>query len=522
MICDAACRKRLRWWPLGMLVTVVALAILVIRSRDGLSGQDRVIYTAAVIGSGVVLLWLWMLLLSPLSRKKRLWTAALALLALLGVGVLYRIEGVTGDLVPVLVPRWSLEGSGEPRHAGEEGSTPSQVIDLTTSSERDYPQFLGPARDAVVRGIRLERDWNQRPPRLLWRRAVGAGWSSFAVVNGYAVTQEQHGEEERVVCYAVESGKEIWTRADRARFYEILGGEGPRATPTIAGGRVYSLGATGILNCLDGATGRLRWQKNILEDNQAGMNTWGTSGSPLVVGELVVVSAGGRDGRSLVAYHTMTGEGVWSGGDDRSGYSSPFVTELAGRRQIVIFNDSSVAAHDLSGGELLWTYPWPEEFQNICQPLRAGKDRLLISSGYGVGCALLQVQAGDDGRLSARPLWKNRNLKSKFANAVARDGFAYGFDDGIFVCLDLTSGERRWKGGRYGHGQVLLAGDLLLIQAENGAVVLVEPTPKAHRELARLEAIAGKTWNHPALAGSHLLVRNHHEAACYELPLLGL
>jgi outer membrane protein assembly factor BamB len=242
------------------------------------------------------------------------------------------------------------------------------------------------------------------------------------------------------------------------------------------------------------------------------------SGSPLVIDHMVVVNAGGPNDRSLVAYDATTGEFVWGGGNAGADYSSPLPATLAGVRQILIFN-SRVAAHDVASGKVLWEYPWPGGHPHIAVPVILPEDRVLISSGYGTGSELLQIKMDADGKWSASRVWKSIRLKAKFTNVVYRDGFIYGLDDGILVCLDASDGSLKWKEGRYGHGQVILSGALLLVTDEGGDMVLVEPVPQEHRELTRFTALHGKTWNPPALAGEYLVVRNDKEAACYRLPI---
>jgi outer membrane protein assembly factor BamB len=383
----------------------------------------------------------------------------------------------------------------------------------------DYPQFLGPRRDGTLPDLHLARDFAGHPPRRLWRQRIGAGWSAFAVAGRLAVTQEQRGNEEHVVAYDLATGKPQWSHRDEARYETVIAGVGPRATPTIVDGRVYAMGGTGILNALDLTTGRRLWTHQVVEEAGAKLPDWGKSCSPLVTGGRVIVSAGGADGRSLVAYDAATGAPAWSGGNDRSSYASPVLATIAGRPQILMFNQGSVAAHDPETGAVLWEQAFPSEQPNVAQPVPLPGDRVLLSAGYGIGAKLYRVATKDDGGFESRFVWESPRLKSKFANMVVHGGFVFGLDDGVLTCLDPESGERRWKGGRYGHGQILLVGDLLLVQTEEGEVALVEAVPESHREIARFRILDGKTWNTPALAGSVLLVRNDQEAAAYELAL---
>ncbi len=382
----------------------------------------------------------------------------------------------------------------------------------------DFPCFRGHHGMASIERVRLARDWSSRPPRLVWRMRVGGGSSGFAVSGARAFTQEQRGNQETIVCYELTTGHECWSHADAACFRSAMGGDGPRATPTAADGYVYSLGASGILNCLDAATGRHCWSVDVLSDNGASNLFHGLSGSPLIVDAAVVVSVGGAHGRSLAAYDRLTGKRLFRGGDDPAAYGSPLLSSFAGRRQVVVFNRPGLAAHDPETGDVLWTFPWSNSQDTNCsQPLPVGGDRILVSTGYGKGCALVAVRSVN-GRWTAEALWTSRGLKCKFSSPVIGGGFVYGLDDGVLACIDLADGRRCWRAGRYGHGQLLLVGDLLLIQAESGEVVLVAVNPEMHRELGRFAALDGKTWNYPALAGGWLVVRNDHEAACYELP----
>jgi outer membrane protein assembly factor BamB len=427
----------------------------------------------------------------------------------------------SGDLFPAVVFRWEPTGD-DILEAHRRRTGPSANTDPGVEGPADFPEYRGRKRDGVAHGPPLARDWQAHPPRQRWRQPCGGGYSAFAVAGNLAVTIEQRRDYEVVVCYDAQSGKERWIYQPEqpARFYEPLGGEGPRATPTIAGRDVYSLGAQGHLACLDLHTGQRKWAADILagNDNLA----WGMSGSPLVYDNVVVVNPGVQRstaaGKALVAFDCKTGAVVWTAGNHKAGYSSPMLAELCGQKLILLFDGEGIAGHDAATGRELWRFPWSTQQDiHVAQPLVLPGDRVLISSGYGVGCALLQLSRTDE-HWQVEPIWKNRKLRCKFTSPVLHNGFVYGLDEGILVCLDPASGEQRWKEGRYGHGQLLVAGDLLVIQAESGQLVLVEATPEAFRELARFQAIDGrKTWNNPALANGHVYLRNHQEMACYDL-----
>jgi outer membrane protein assembly factor BamB len=473
-------------------------------------------------------LWVWWLAWM-FYRPRSLLVQAGILILLLGCAAAFpltvRVKGMMGS--NIINFAWRVDQTEEElarRLARESAVATGATADLAHPTERDYPQFLGPARSGIVSNARLARDWSQTPLKQLWRRPIGGGWSSFAVVGDYAITEEQRESQECVVCYRLTDGALVWIHSDPVYFGSSLGGPGPRATPTIAGGRVYAVGATGILNCLDGVTGKPVWSVNILDDNNAENISHGICGSPLVMDKEVIVSPTGTNGICLAAYDRYTGSRLWQGGQEQASYSSPMLAKLDGIPQILLHSSQGVAGYDPKTGRRLWGFPWTNSESVICSqpiPHAGGTDRVLACIGYGKGSTAVQIhhsQKGDDA-WECQPIWESRSMKAKFMSPVFYQGSVFGLDDGILACLDPTNGKQRWKGGRYGHGQVVLAGDLLIVQAEDGTVALVEPDPKSHRELSRVEALSGKTWNNPAIAGKYLLVRNDHEAACFELPL---
>ena len=507
--------RPVRWWPAVAIAILATVGLIWVWNFFGVQRQSRVLATVILVGLSCILLLAWATLFSRFSGKVRL--SIVAGFVLFCVAGFFSLEqrGVSGDVLPLLQWRWS--GSAAPLDLPEPAASPRAVASSEADPRTDFPQFQGPRRNGHLESVFLDTDWQDRAPRLLWRQAIGEGWSGFAVVGPHAVTQEQRGDRELVSCYRRTTGELLWVHSDLVRHDDSLGGPGPRATPTIDGGRVFTFGGTGLLNALDLESGELLWSVDVLADNAASAPTYGVAASPLVLGALVIVPAGGPDGGSLVAYAAETGERVWSGGSHRAAYSSPLLATLAGREQIVLLNGSHLVGHAATDGSLLWQYAWPGGTENVSQPVVLPGDRLFLSTGYGVGGKSFRI-VDETRSVEVELEWESLALKAKFTNVVHREGFLYGLDDGIMACIDARTGERVWKGGRYGHGQVLLVGDVLLIQAESGDVALVRATPEGHRELARLDALEGKTWNSPALAGHHLLVRNDREAACYELP----
>ena len=517
--------RRLRWRRFPIVVTALAATgLAVLWLAKGVDRDERNFFTIPIVALTLLVLFLWLVLWADISRRARGAVVGAALVVLAVPLLALRLEGFTGDFVPRIEFRWRARPDERLELPAATEREQAATADLGRTTPQDFPQFLGPQRRATVDSVHLARDWQAHPPRLLWRRPVGLGWSAFAVVGRYAVTQEQWDEQEVVTCRELRSGRIVWTHADPVRFHSVMGGDGPRATPTVFAGKVYAQSPTGLLNCLDGQTGRRLWSRDIQADNGARNIEWGRSGSPLLVDKLVVVSAGGPDGRSLVAYHKDTGQRIWSGGSDVASYSSPALATLGGVRQVLIVNQDWLASHRLADGHTLWRHPWPGNSgsnASASQAVPLAGDRVFVSKGYHGGCALLQVAGSDGGGLRVTQLWQRPTLlKTKMTNVVVRQGYVFGLSQGILECVELRSGKRRWKRGRYGHGQVLLVDDLILVTSESGAVALVEASPDAFRELGRFQALEGKTWNNPALAGPLLLVRNSEEAACYELPLV--
>jgi outer membrane protein assembly factor BamB len=297
----------------------------------------------------------------------------------------------------------------------------------------------------------------------------------------------------------------------------VDGRDGPRATPTYHEGRIYALGALGEFRSLDASTGAVAWRRNILDDNGASNLDWGMSASPLIVDDKVVVLPGGGRGRSVVAYSRATGEVVWRSLDDRQAYVSPMLATLAGERQIVVVSATRAVGLDPAAGTLLWEYPWPTgQGINVAQPVLLGSDRVFLSASYGQGAAVFQVER-EGSRLRTRRVWENLRMKNKFTTSLLHEGYLYGLDESILACIDAATGELKWKGGRYGYGQPILAGSHIVVLTEAGDVVLVRATPERHDEVARFSAIEGKTWNHPVIANGRLLVRNLREMAAFDI-----
>lgn len=533
-----------------MIVALAATPLILHKSiATGAMGMLFYIYAIPVLSLAFVA---WAVLTRSFSDGLRRATMLATILIACGGWALVRTGGFTGEGDSDLAWRWAktpeqrLLAIAEnvptvPQPASASMKTPDQPGAAVEAPEQQHianandaplaqppapdvveikaawPGFRGPDRNSIVRGVRIETDWAASPPVEVWRRLIGPGWSSFAVVGDRFYTQEQRGDEEIVACYNLTSGEPVWMHSDTARFWESNGGPGPRATPTLRHGRVYSFGATGILNVLDAGTGLRLWSRNVKADTDTQVPMWGFSSSPLVLDSLVIVAAAAE----LAAYDIATGEPRWFGPDSGQGYSSPHLLAFAGVNQVVLLRSSGAISVDPASGTVLWQHAW--KGYPIVQPALTADGDLLLSVSDQSGIRRLGVANGD-GNWRIEERWTSRGLKPYFNDFVVHQGHAYGFDGSILSCIELGAGKRMWKGGRYGHGQLLLLADqdVLLVLSEQGELVLVAAVPDGFTELARVPAISGKTWNHPVLVGNVLLVRNGQEMVAFRLALAGV
>jgi len=500
-----------------MIIAPILTKFIVHKSIAG-GGMGMLIYILVVPMLSLALV-AWAVASRRLSAGPRRAALVAAILLACGVFTLIRTGGLTADFRNDLHWRWTK--TPEERllaQAGDEPLAPTRLSSApaTVAAGADWPGFRGPKRDGIVRGVQIKTDWSASPPVEIWRRPIGPGWSSFAVRSGRLFTQEQRGDDEIVACYDVSTGKPVWRHSDAARFWESNAGPGPRATPTLSNGRVYTLGATGIMNVLDESTGAVVWSRNAVSDTGAKIPGWGIAGSPLVVNDVVIVAASG----SLVAYDLATGNPRWFGPKRGASYSSPQLLTIDGVPQILLLSANGASSVALADGKLLWEHAWPGA--PIVQPNLTENGDILISVSDSSGTRRLGVAHGSGG-WTVEERWTSEDLNPFFNDLVVHNGLAFGFDGSTLACIDLADGKRKWKGGRYGHGQLVLLRDqnVLVVLSEAGDLALVKATPDQFTELAHFPAIKGKTWNHPVLAGDVLLVRNGEEMAAFRLSLAG-
>ncbi len=512
--------SRARWLErlLGLVGVIALIAIVIGLSHPSLHGPLMVVLT---IPTTIAAFALGLIFTRNLPAPRRTWLALGAAALAASGSLLIKTDGAWGNFNFGMAPRWSE--TAEDKMLAERKDQPVVAAVAEISDEEatnsPWPTFRGPNFDSSQRGVVFTDDWKANPPKELWRIPVGPAWSSFVAAGNYLFTQEQRGEEETTVCYDAETGKQVWEFATAGRFFEGLGGLGPRATPTFANGFVYSLGAEGLLTKLDARTGKLIWKADVqTEAGRSGPPMWGYSASPLVEQGLVVVHAGGKDSKGILAFDDETGKPRWSAAAGENSYASVQVIEVLGEKYLALLSDIGAHLMDPQTGAMVLDYAWPHVGYRALQPQVIGGDKLLIPTGLGTGTRLVQL-AKVDGKLTAEELWTSLDLKPDFNDAVIYENHIYGFDNAIFTCLDLNTGKRKWKGGRYEKGQALLLTDsgLILVVSERGALVLLRANPERHEELAKIPALAGKTWNHPIVVGDRLYMRNSEEAVCYEL-----
>jgi len=523
-------RNWYRAW--GMPVsTIVIIGLGLIWARyffDPLQGRAIVNFvTVSLVGSLAILLAFWFCCLSYFSRRTVL--TIMIPLVLVGIGWAASVRSVEfdGDMNADFVYRWEPKAQLQEVQTAELAGEDKEFVVTAT----DMPAYRGLNRDGIVVGPALNTNWEGNPPKELWRTNVGEGYASMAVVGDSLITLEQRDTQEAITCYDTKTGQLKWKHAYEARFFEAMGGLGPRTTPTVVDGQVYSAGASGDVVCLDFWTGKPIWSRNLLEELEIPNVIWGISSSPLIYQNMVVVNVGGPAGDGLVALDRETGKTIWQAEGTKeytaeqstsyAGYSSPDVMTIRGVEQIVMFDGFGLTSYEPLSGRRLWNYEHKNGAGvNAAQPILLDDGQhIFISASYGMGSALVDIQKKDDNWTATKVWHDTRVLRSKFANAIYHSGHVFGLDEGILMCIDPLTGDKRWKSGRYGHGQMLLTHELLVILAEDGTLNLVAADPTEFRQLATMTVLpnATKVWNPPALADGIVYVRDHREMAAFDL-----
>jgi outer membrane protein assembly factor BamB len=480
-----------------------------------------------IIPVGLAAFGVGLVLFSAMLSFKRTIIAVLFAYCAIGFSTLLRSEGMWGDYSLGLHWRWTPSSEEKLLATKLTATKPTASIENIPNvakmiSSPEWPGFRGPNHDAQQHGVKFSKNWEANPPELIWKTPVGPAWSSFVVAGDLLFTQEQRGKMEAVTCYSAVTGQELWIREIESRFDDPLGGPGPRATPTLVNSQLFAMGAQGFLLRLNPTNGEIIWQQDLRKVAGREPPIWGFSSSPLVAKDVVIVHAGGSGDKGILAFATETGDVKWSAPSGDHTYSSPELFQIEGESLVAMLTNKGLDLVAADSGETKLKYEYPIDGYRSLQPSFADGNLILLPSALGDGTRRIRVTKQGDA-YSAEEVWSSRAIKPEFNDCVIYQDNIYGFDAAIFTCVSLETGERRWKGGRYGKGQVLLLEDsgLLLIASEEGDIVLVEADPAGHKEVAKFRALEGKTWNHPVVVGDKLYIRNAEQAACYRLPKLG-
>jgi outer membrane protein assembly factor BamB len=521
----AICLLILIWWlafsrvpPLERWVGAALLLVAMISTRQFVdvslqtSGQGMLYYIYALPVLCLALV-VWAAIRKYLSVGMHRPSLVVVLLLASGFWTLLRIDGITGDFNIDLEWRWAP--TDEERLLSSQGEEYNKDVSmpLPVNQAVVWPGFRGSERNSVIPDVRVSTDWKKNPPETLWKKAVGPGCSSFAIWGDLFYTQEQRGEVELVTCYHLQTGELLWKHADSVRFWDSHAGAGPRATPTIYGSTVFTVGATGLLNALDASNGKRLWSRDILKDADVDHSGWGCSASPVVVNDRVIVAAVGR----LVGYEMDTGDLAWIGENRGDSYSSPQLVTIDSVQQVLLQSGAGLISVHPFDGSVLWEYAWPGE-SRIVQPALFSENGFYVPDGTGMRLKRVRIERSTE-PWTFTELWTSNRIQPNFNDFVVHKGHIYGYRGMQLVCVDGENGERTWAGDRFG-GQILLLEeqDLLLILTEEGDVVLVKAIPDAYEKVAKMSALFGRTWNHPAMTGDVLLVRNSQEMAAFRLP----
>lgn len=389
---------------------------------------------------------------------------------------------------------------------------------LTTAPAfaEDWPSYRGPGGDGISKESGFSTKWPVDGPAIAWRQPIGNGYSGITVSSDRVFTQFGITGNEYLAAFAAETGAELWRYAiDKDRYDNQ--GSGPRSTPAVDGGVVYAASANGKLHAVEAESGKALWSHYLVTEYGARVPQWGVSASPVVVGDLVLMEAGGKKDHSLLAFDKKTGELKWHSHTDSPGYSTPLVMNFEGRETALFFTASGLVGVATSDGQVLFEYPWQTSYDvNAAMPVFLPPDKVFISSNYDKGAALLRL-AADEGRIKLTELWKSRVMRNHFNTSVLVGDYLYGFDNATLKCIQASTGEEKWGERSFGKGSLLYADGHLYVLSERGLLLLVEATPDGYRELGRTQALTGKTWTMPSLADGRLFVRNERELIAFKI-----
>jgi outer membrane protein assembly factor BamB len=384
----------------------------------------------------------------------------------------------------------------------------------TAQTSGDWPQWRGPNRDGISKETGLLKQWPEQGPPLVWKATgAGNGYSSLAISAGRIFTMGVRRDREYIIAFDVTTGNEVWATAN-GRVFRNDRGNGPRGTPTVDGDRLYALGGSGDLSCVETKSGRVVWTMNILQKFGGSNPRWGISESPLVIGEKVLVNAGGPDA-SVIALNKKDGSVIWKSQSDPAGYSSGMPLQVGSTTQVVFFTYQRAVGLDLKDGKLLWSYPKASnDVANVATPV-VKDNRVFLSSDYGTGAGLVEVKA--DG--TAQEVYFTKEMRNHHSSSILIGDYLYGFSSGILTAMRFDTGAVAWRDRSVGKGSLVYADGNLYAFSENGVVGLIEATPTRYVEKGRfsIQQDSLPTWTHPVIAGGRLYVRDQNTIYAYDV-----
>ena len=384
--------------------------------------------------------------------------------------------------------------------------------------KNDWNQFRGPERNGHIPTTNLPVDWKSSP-KTRWSTSCGSGHSSIVTHGNLVITIEQVGEQESLIARNLEDGTEAWKVTEPTKWHDMLSGTGPRSTPTIHDGKIYSLFSNGLLACVEASNGSVNWRIKTIPDDYD-FPDWGLSISPLIWNDMIILNLGGETSAAK-AYSLDTGKEIWSSEIAGKGvYLSPEILTILNEEHLIIALEGKIASLNPSNGETLWTKPWKIFMNNaqIVQPIQASKNSFILAAGYGKGAECFNISKdSENNSYRVETSWKSKDLKAKFSNPVLKDGYLYGLSENLLVCLEAKTGKLMWRGKKYSYGRILLDDKHLLILGHSGVFSVIEASPDDFREISSQQLLSdARCWNGPAFVNGYLLARNGEQIACFD------
>ncbi len=382
----------------------------------------------------------------------------------------------------------------------------------------EWPQWQGPTRDNISQETGWLKNWPEGGPDIVWRIPIGEGYSGISIVDGRIYTMHSEGEDEFAVCLDASDGAEIW-RSRTDDNYQSGEGSGPRSTPAVDGDRVYVLSAKGKLYGLDAGNGEKVWGHDFVTEFESGIPGFGFSTSPIIEGDSLLIEAGGKDGKSIVAFDKGTGAILWTSHTDGAGYSSPIVIDSNGVRQAIFLTGKSLVSVSPADGTIYWKHvPWPSGNDiNAAVPILLPGDRIFVSAAYDKGSVLLQMKSDGD-EMSVEEVWRSHDVMENWmSSSVLLGEYLYGFDEIILKCIEAKTGEQKWAHRGFDRGTLLLADGHLIILGEGGNLGIAEANPSEYKGVAETQLLEGRCFTPPTFVGGKLYLRNQKELVCVDL-----